>query len=1229
MSHRNASLLFLLLPCIFSASPMGTAVAASRSENIDRSHPLDFEYWQPYGIVTTAYETPHVKWAKPLAGGSIKVLIAAPTWSHRETVELAQRLDIRFTPWLCYNSELVAPDMSDPKAIHLSEEVAAVKLELVTQLLSQYLESEHDVIVIGKIRWSALPAGARAKIAEMVRSGTGLVYVCPPDIDPELEELIGNGSDSQFQEVLRGVPWRDLPRLRHADEAKLVRTSTSGNGRVVVLDYQQPRHEPKGVEIDTDLHCLTPDWVQAAHHASWPRDEEAVLELGPYEYYQSLVARAIRWAAGRSAAVTLRAEIPSAPSAGENVPISIHLEGAPVTASVSVAVRSNDGHAIFERSLPIESSAGKVQLELPAAPAGQYILDMWARDAEGSVLEWGGSAFKVVHDNSIEDLELLDDMLEAGDKVEARFHLSKPLLSGQRLSAELWDLHGRHIDTQESVYIMQAELGGSAHVSLGPLAPLHTMHELRLVISENGKTLLVRSFRFPVRAHFRHDDFASLVWANTRSCNSLPTFYMLKKLREVDQADVLHTLPGSYIKNPEQMQMRARNCATANLMIGAYNGGFGHLTAPEDTHVNQTQTPWHGCLADSKTLDRIGRLFRRDGEVYGPYGPFVWSHGDESLYSADPDLDWHPAALDRFRRLLAENLYPSLEALNREWGTEYTAWDQVMPIEFAEAKQTGNFAPWVTHKLSSDVIYAELYKQAGDFIREGDPGARTGLDGDEGLHGPNSGFDWWLLSKNIQLFQSYNAKAVAQPIQSEVKRSFGPADSSTVRGLWYGAFGGSSHGRPSRIEYFHYHPWYSLLHHMNTTWFWTMGAPGPVSGYAPDLTSLGFMESQAQALAEIKSGIGRLVLSGSRADDGIAIHFSESSRIVNSLYSERSDVFHCIYEDALGDVARTLEDSGFQYNFVAYEQIEQGELADHGYKVLFLPNSRAISDREVENILEFARNGGLVVADIMPAILKKSGAKRPASALAELFPRDKPDTVTEVGKGRAVLIGTDTFSGYYRMHGGREDWRELRGRWGKMAELLQRYAGMEPAVSIKSLEGEMPPTEIARFDAGGIELVGLMRSYFLHDNETYTARIHFPRTSHLYDVRAAEYLGHADRCDRPLNYQAEVLALSPYRVEAVRVKSINSAVPGVPLILNASVEAGAAEVTGHHVLRVTITGPDGGELEWYAQNILAAAGRATITVPLALNEVSGVHTIHVKDVMSGVSAELKIDLGSK
>jgi hypothetical protein len=82
------------------------------------------------------------------------------------------------------------------------------------------------------------------------------------------------------------------------------------------------------------------------------------------------------------------------------------------------------------------------------------------------------------------------------------------------------------------------------------------------------------------------------------------------------------------------------------------------------------------------------------------------------------------------------------------------------------------------------------------------------------------------------------------------------------------------------------------------------------------------------------------------------------------------------------------------------------------------------------------------------------------------------------------------------------------------------------------------------------------------------------------------------------------------------------------LKLNASVEGGDANVTGHHVLRMTVTGPDGEELDWYTQNVLALAGRATITVPLALNETPGTHTIRVKDIMSGLGAELRIDLGT-
>ena len=71
----------------------------------DRSHPLDLDYWHPYGRFSMEFETPHIKWAKPFAGGEIKALILDPQWTYREAVELAQRLDVNMIPWMCYSTE--------------------------------------------------------------------------------------------------------------------------------------------------------------------------------------------------------------------------------------------------------------------------------------------------------------------------------------------------------------------------------------------------------------------------------------------------------------------------------------------------------------------------------------------------------------------------------------------------------------------------------------------------------------------------------------------------------------------------------------------------------------------------------------------------------------------------------------------------------------------------------------------------------------------------------------------------------------------------------------------------------------------------------------------------------------------------------------------------------------------------------------------------------------------
>lgn len=55
----------------------------------------------------------------------------------------------------------------------------------------------------------------------------------------------------------------------------------------------------------------------------------------------------------------------------------------------------------------------------------------------------------------------------------------------------------------------------------------------------------------------------------------------------------------------------------------------------------------------------------------------------------------------------------------------------------------------------------------------------------------------------------------------------------------------------------------------------------------------------------------------------------------------------------------------------------------HGYKVLFMPLSFALSDRQCAEILEFARQGGTVICGPAAGELDEFGRKRPANPLAE------------------------------------------------------------------------------------------------------------------------------------------------------------------------------------------------------------------------------------------------------
>ena len=70
MVNRTSGKLLGLLCIIVAVS------CVSAAEDVyDRSHPLGLDYWHPYGRFSMDFETPHIKWTKPLAGGEIKAMV--------------------------------------------------------------------------------------------------------------------------------------------------------------------------------------------------------------------------------------------------------------------------------------------------------------------------------------------------------------------------------------------------------------------------------------------------------------------------------------------------------------------------------------------------------------------------------------------------------------------------------------------------------------------------------------------------------------------------------------------------------------------------------------------------------------------------------------------------------------------------------------------------------------------------------------------------------------------------------------------------------------------------------------------------------------------------------------------------------------------------------------------------------------------------------------------------
>ncbi|NUQ01206.1 MAG: hypothetical protein HUU35_15265, partial [Armatimonadetes bacterium] len=207
--------------------------------------------------------TPHLPWARPLAGGPLKSLfVMSQLRSLREPVELAQRCELDYDVMQTGDGEAVSPS-----GLRVQERLAA---------------NGYDVYAIN----SNLRPPLQKAIGEAVRGGKGLVVLrgfapgnvlFPPDSLPLVP------ADHPLR---RGLPWEMLP----AAAIPQLRAGALGQGRAVLLAYNWQTTRVWGI-----LPALL------------GQSEWEVRTFRYWEYWHALLARCLVWAAGRELDLALSA----------------------------------------------------------------------------------------------------------------------------------------------------------------------------------------------------------------------------------------------------------------------------------------------------------------------------------------------------------------------------------------------------------------------------------------------------------------------------------------------------------------------------------------------------------------------------------------------------------------------------------------------------------------------------------------------------------------------------------------------------------------------------------------------------------------------------------------------------------------------------------------------------------------------------------------------------------
>ena len=1210
-----------VIPIVTGHGPWVVRIPGSDSEPAPRCLDMDDETMPHVDWaqgLSPRVVTPHSPWARPLAGGPLRVFAVVPRPLGRELIELRQRLDCRL-------NTMTEAEWHGP---------------LHPDSLADRLDDPFDVAVVGACRWSAFPAAARRRLLERVRHGAGLVYFLTRETIEEMVDTFGPGTQTPVgaKQILHGVPLGSLAVFRHAegryrDQGPIITALEHGRGRVVLVAYP----------VDDSPH-VAEGWLygRASEASGLTPNTMTVAETEPldYDYYFSLVSRAVLWAAQRLNTV----DWTNSPARGEytvrcndvdaSQPFDVRLRLRSRRYGVMCdQVDSTDGH----------DRAVTARFALSHLPAGEYFADQWLFH-DNRVVDWHTTIVRVQGESLLRTVEATPAARGKGQTVPIQVHLASDLPAGDSLRAELVDFDGR--------IVARREFQPHGNRASGEL-PLHekttNVMFARVSVIRDGKAIESLEDRFHVRRVW-DGEFLWSVWNGLGGPASMIRNQLWRGHMKALGVNAL--MPTPTTAWDRRVSTRVFEYDVFNM---PYPPGVYELVSLEPRR--------HEALIEAHV---------QAAEWFAPGGPITYSLGDDMcLKKVDGNSQAYRDAYLAFLR----DEYRDLSELNATWGTEWGQWQQLVPLA-ADAENADKWrvdviptghpptnrldrpAQWMDECEFQEKTYLESLQTVAAAVRAKDPQARFTAEGVFAFSA-YGGINWPALCRAFFSSGSY-------PDQKAWMYS-GPyfRGREGFSSTWFGQYGGRM---PDWHRWF---TWHLAFLDQGAVFWWNSTLGGKCRSLArftgilePDYRFLEYGYQVGQDIRFLRRGLGKLLAHATPVYDPVAIVASQPSGRVTPEQGTALGT-HLTAQAAWSEL---LEDLGLTPHWVTPDELVGGRLDRLGIKVLVLPRVVCISTAQAAAVAQFARAGGTVLADLRPGVRDERGNVVHPGKLQGLFGVEWADSAAppqhgaalgmpgiyadpglhitradaapaglvgdiavwierSVGNGRAILLN---FSVANYSSGGRmppvNAYRT--GPAGQRAERLRRLtgktllkSGVAPAVSLTDADRALPGLK-RRYAIGSGQLLCILRPGPASGEYGGPERItvNLPAARHIYDTGRGEYVGmHRSFQADISNLRGRVFALLPERVAGIRLRATpNPVVAGDLLHYEISV-ARQGNAGAMHAIHLTLRDPAGKRRPLRTANVLTRNGRCTGTIQIAFNDAPGTWRLTAVDALTGLA----------